>query len=73
VDDAAQEVDVIDGQAEALALAEPEPGGHGHERACVRLLADAVSTLPLDVYRRGEQDPLPELPPLLRSRPRASA
>jgi HK97 family phage portal protein len=35
--------------------------------ACVRLLADAVSTLPLDVYRRGERDPLPELPPLLRS------
>jgi HK97 family phage portal protein len=34
--------------------------------ACVRLLADAVSTLPLDVYRRGERDPLPELPPLLR-------
>jgi HK97 family phage portal protein len=35
--------------------------------ACVRLLADAVSTLPLDVYRRGERDPLPELPPLLRT------
>jgi HK97 family phage portal protein len=35
--------------------------------ACVRLLADAVSTLPLDVYRRGDRDPLPELPPLLRS------
>jgi phage portal protein BeeE len=34
--------------------------------ACVRLPADAVSTLPLDVYRRGERDPLPELPPLLR-------
>jgi HK97 family phage portal protein len=34
--------------------------------SCVRLLADAVSTLPLDVYRRGERDPLPELPPLLR-------
>jgi hypothetical protein len=33
--------------------------------ACVRLLADAVSTLPLHVYRRGERDPLPELPPLL--------
>jgi HK97 family phage portal protein len=32
----------------------------------VRLLADAVSTLPLDVYRRGDRDPLPELPPLLR-------
>jgi HK97 family phage portal protein len=35
--------------------------------ACVRLLADAVSTLPLDVYRRGDRDPLPELPPLLRT------
>jgi HK97 family phage portal protein len=35
--------------------------------SCVRLLADAVSTLPLDVYRRGERDPLPELPPLLRT------
>ena len=35
--------------------------------ACVRLLADAVSTLPLDVYRRGERDPLAELPPLLRN------
>jgi HK97 family phage portal protein len=34
--------------------------------ACVRLLADAVSTLPLDVFRRGDRDPLPELPPLLR-------
>jgi HK97 family phage portal protein len=35
--------------------------------ACVRLLADAVSTLPLDVYRRGERNPLAELPPLLRA------
>jgi HK97 family phage portal protein len=35
--------------------------------ACVRLLADAVSTLPLDVYRRGDRNPLPELPPLLRT------
>jgi phage portal protein BeeE len=35
--------------------------------ACARLLADAVSTLPLDVYRRGDRDPLPELPPLLRT------
>jgi HK97 family phage portal protein len=34
--------------------------------SCVRLLADAVSTLPLDVYRRGDRNPLPELPPLLR-------
>jgi HK97 family phage portal protein len=35
--------------------------------SCVRLLSDAVSTLPLDVYRRGDRDPLPELPPLLRA------
>jgi HK97 family phage portal protein len=35
--------------------------------ACVRLLADAVSTLPLDVYRRGDRKPLDELPPLLRT------
>ena len=34
--------------------------------ACVRLLSDAVSTLPLDVYRRGDRDALPEMPPLLR-------
>ncbi len=32
--------------------------------ACVRLLSDIVSTLPVDVYRRGSRDPLP-LPPLL--------
>jgi HK97 family phage portal protein len=35
--------------------------------SCVRLLSDAVSTLPLDVYRRGDRNPLPELPPLLRT------
>jgi len=35
--------------------------------ACVRLLSDTVSTLPLHAYRRGERDPLPDLPPLLRS------
>jgi HK97 family phage portal protein len=33
--------------------------------ACVRLLADSVSTLPVDVFRRGERQPLPP-PPLLR-------
>lgn len=33
--------------------------------ACVRLLADTVSTLPVDVYRRGSRDPLPT-PPLLQ-------
>lgn len=32
--------------------------------ACVRLLADTVSTLPVDVYRRGEAEPL-ATPPLL--------
>jgi HK97 family phage portal protein len=32
---------------------------------CVRLLADCVSTLPLDVYRKGERTPLATLPPLL--------
>jgi HK97 family phage portal protein len=35
--------------------------------ACIRLLSDAVSTLPVHAYRRGERDPLPDLPPLLRS------
>jgi HK97 family phage portal protein len=34
--------------------------------ACIRLLSDAVSTLPVHAYRRGERDPLPDLPPLLR-------
>jgi HK97 family phage portal protein len=34
--------------------------------ACVRLLADSVSTLPLDVYRRGERTPLATAPPLLQ-------
>jgi HK97 family phage portal protein len=32
---------------------------------CVRLLADSVSTLPLQVFRDDDRDPLP-LPPLLR-------
>src|SRR5213595_3440466 len=34
--------------------------------ACVRLLADSVSTLPLDVYRRGERTPLATTPALLQ-------
>lgn len=34
--------------------------------ACVRLLADTVSTFPVDVYRQGSKDPLPT-PPLLES------
>jgi HK97 family phage portal protein len=29
---------------------------------CVNLLADAVATLPLDIYRKGEQTPLPNTP-----------
>jgi HK97 family phage portal protein len=40
---------------------------HSAVWACVRLLADTVSSLPVDVYRRGDRDPLGELPPLLRS------
>jgi HK97 family phage portal protein len=39
---------------------------HSAVWACTRLLGDTVSTLPVDVYRRGERNPLPELPPLLR-------
>jgi HK97 family phage portal protein len=34
--------------------------------ACVRLLADSVSTLPLDMYRKGERTPLATAPPLLQ-------
>lgn len=34
--------------------------------ACVRLLADSVSALPVDVYREGSAEPL-TTPPLLRS------
>jgi HK97 family phage portal protein len=34
--------------------------------ACVRLLADSVSTLPLDVYRKGERTPLQTVPALLQ-------
>jgi HK97 family phage portal protein len=34
--------------------------------ACVRLLADSVSTLPLDVYRKGEREPLATAPALLQ-------
>jgi HK97 family phage portal protein len=40
--------------------------------ACVRLLADCVSTLPVDVYRAGEATPLATLPPLL-TQPAADA
>jgi HK97 family phage portal protein len=34
--------------------------------ACVDLIASAISTLPLYAYRKGELEPLPDLPPLLR-------
>jgi HK97 family phage portal protein len=34
--------------------------------ACTRLLSDSVSSLPLDVYRRGERTPLATPPPLLQ-------
>jgi phage portal protein BeeE len=33
--------------------------------ACIRLIADSVSTLPLHVYREGEREPIPT-PPLLQ-------
>jgi HK97 family phage portal protein len=40
--------------------------------ACVRLLADCVSTLPVDVYRQGDATPMATLPPLL-AQPAADA
>jgi phage portal protein BeeE len=39
---------------------------HSAVWACVDLIASAISTLPLYAYRRGELEPLPDLPPLLR-------
>jgi HK97 family phage portal protein len=39
---------------------------HSAVWASVNLIAGSISTLPLYAYRRGERDPLPELPPLLR-------
>jgi HK97 family phage portal protein len=39
---------------------------HSAVWACVNLIAGSISTLPLYAYRRGERDPLPDLPPLLR-------
>jgi HK97 family phage portal protein len=35
--------------------------------ASVNLIAGSISTLPLAAYRRGERDPLPDLPPILRT------
>jgi HK97 family phage portal protein len=39
---------------------------HSAVWACVNLIAGSISTLPLAAYRRGDRDPLPDLPPLLR-------
>jgi HK97 family phage portal protein len=39
---------------------------HSAVWACVDLISSAISTLPLAAYRRGELEPLPDLPPLLR-------
>jgi HK97 family phage portal protein len=39
---------------------------HSAVWACVNLIAGSISTLPLAAYRRGERDPLPDLPPILR-------
>jgi HK97 family phage portal protein len=40
---------------------------HSAVWASVNLIAGAISTLPLAAYRRGDRDPLPDLPPILRS------
>lgn len=39
---------------------------HSAVWACVNLIAGSISTLPVAAYRRGDRDPLPDLPPLLR-------
>jgi HK97 family phage portal protein len=39
---------------------------HSAVWASVNLIAGSISTLPLAAYRRGERDPLPDLPPVLR-------
>jgi HK97 family phage portal protein len=39
---------------------------HSAVWACVNLIGGSISTLPLAAYRRGDRDPLPDLPPLLR-------
>jgi HK97 family phage portal protein len=39
---------------------------HSAVWACVNLIASSISTLPLYAYRRGDRDPLPDLPPILR-------
>jgi HK97 family phage portal protein len=40
---------------------------HSAVWASVNLIAGSISTLPLAAYRRGELDPLPDLPPILRA------
>jgi HK97 family phage portal protein len=40
---------------------------HSAVWACVNLIAGSISTLPLAAYRSGSQDPLPDLPPILRT------
>jgi HK97 family phage portal protein len=40
---------------------------HSAVWACVNLIAGSISTLPLAAYRRGEREPLPDLPPILRT------
>jgi HK97 family phage portal protein len=39
---------------------------HSAVWGCVDLIASTISTLPLAAYRRGELEPLPDLPPILR-------
>jgi HK97 family phage portal protein len=40
---------------------------HSAVWACVNLIAGSISTLPLNAYRDGDQQPLPTLPPILRA------
>ena len=40
---------------------------HSAVWACVNLIASSISTMPLYAYRRGDRDPLPDLPPILRA------
>jgi HK97 family phage portal protein len=40
---------------------------HSAVWASVNLIAGSISTLPLAAYRRGDRDPLPDLPPILRA------
>ena len=40
---------------------------HSAVWACVNLIAGSISTLPLAAYRRGDRNPLPDVPPILRA------